>query len=168
MANTRIKSLYLKYRNIDFRRRIGIHTQDYIIKKHKEFNIYLQSIDKQPIRFNAFKAAYEESAEHQDYKNKGFKNPFEQLRYEARYITDKRTAKAMHQALRNAGRLNIYDRSGNITGKYTLKDMRSMSTQDFAELMSEDIKRDYRRAKVKGMSAKDTNRFISQYWFGSV
>lgn len=83
------------------------------------------------------------------------KNVMKDLVYGSRYGTAYNTALAEHRALKSVGI------------KASLKELKTITTQDFADKYSAELANAYRAERNKGLTGKDAAAIISQQWFGS-
>ena len=79
------------------------------------------------------------------------------LKYDLKYETGYKTALGEHKALKEL----------DIKNRPSFKEMKQMSTREFAERYEVDIMTMYNQKKSEGLSPIEAGKFISQYWFGS-
>lgn len=126
------------------------HSRDFYIRKYDEIKDYMAEKgieDPYSGSLNKFISDYE------TVKDEGSKNVMKDLRYFAQYETSYQTARAMLHKVREFG------------GGEKLKDLKSMSTRDFAEKYLSELKAAQKEAE--SMFGKDYSAMIGIWWFGS-
>lgn len=130
------------------------HSADFYEKKYEKVKQWARSKKIQlPWKDQTgFEIAYD------DYRRKGSKNPLSTIKYNLQYKTDLETAKAELQFIKAA----------NINDKVKLKDLKSMTTQEFYDKYKNEIE-DYRNELKKGygINSYQANKLISMHFFGS-
>lgn len=91
-----------------------------------------------------------------DYRRKGSKNPLKSMEYNLQYNTDYNTVMAERAWLR-----------ANNKEVISLKELKTMSTQDFYDKFKDDIEAFRKDAKAKGANSYIANKMISNFFFGS-
>ena len=91
-----------------------------------------------------------------DYRRKGSKNPLKSMEYNLQYNTDYNTVIAERAWLKAHGKEVI-----------SLKELKTMSTQDFYDKFKDDIEAFRKDAKSQGFNSYEANKMISNYFFGS-
>lgn len=91
-----------------------------------------------------------------DYRRKGSKNPLKSMEYNLQYNTDYNTVMAERAWLRAHDKEVI-----------SLKELKTMSTQDFYDKFKDDIEAFRKDAKAQGFNSYEANKMISNYFFGS-
>lgn len=91
-----------------------------------------------------------------DYRRKGSKNPLKSIEYNLQYNTDYNTVMAERAWLRAHNKEVI-----------SLKELKTMSTQDFYDKFKDDIEAFRKDAKAQGFNSYEANKMISNYFFGS-
>ena len=124
------------------------HTANFYNNKYAEYKRGVKAIGGTALNKNAFIEAYE-------YKQGQKKPIIKELIYDSKYGTKLKTAKAELKALKDIGI------SAN------LEDLKSMTTQDFADVYAKEIAKSFNDYRAAGKSLNDTYDLISQMWFGS-
>lgn len=91
-----------------------------------------------------------------DYRRKGSKNPLKTMEYRIQYKTDYNTVMAERAWLRAHNKEVI-----------PLKELKTMSTQDFYDKFKKDIEEYRKEVKSKGLNSYEANKMISNFFFGS-
>lgn len=91
-----------------------------------------------------------------DYRRKGSKNPLKSMEYNLQYNTDYKTVMAERAWLR-----------ANDKEVISLKELKTMSTQDFYDKFKDDIEEYRKEAKAQGANSYIANKMISNFFFGS-
>lgn len=126
------------------------HSRDFYVKRYAEMKDYMAEKgieDPYSGSLNRFISDYETM------KDEGSKNVMKDLRYFAQYETSYQTARAMLHKVREFG------------GGEKLKDLKSMSTRDFAERYLDELKAAQKEAE--SMFGRDYKAMIGIWWFGS-
>ena len=133
------------------------HTDKFYKKKYKD---YLKYAKKEGILWQAkasapdltsFKETYDA------YREMGVDNIDRALKYDLKYETGYKTALSEVKALKEL----------DLKNRPTFKELKEMSTREFAERYETDIMMMYNQKKLEGLSPVEAGKFISQYWFGS-
>lgn len=91
-----------------------------------------------------------------DYRRKGSKNPLKTMEYRLQYKTDYNTVMAERAWLRAHDKEVI-----------SLKELKTMSTQDFYDKFKKDIEEYRKEVKSQGLNSYEANKMISNFFFGS-
>lgn len=91
-----------------------------------------------------------------DYRRRGSKNPLKSMEYNLQYKTDYNTVMAERAWLR-----------ANNKDLISLKELKTMSTQDFYDKFKDDIEEYRKEAKAQGANSYIANKMISNFFFGS-
>lgn len=91
-----------------------------------------------------------------DYRRKGSKNPLKSMEYNLQYNTDYKTVMAERAWLR-----------ANNKEVLSLKELKTMSTQDFYDKFKDDIEEYRKEAKAQKINSYRANKMISNFFFGS-
>ena len=127
------------------------HTDKYYQERYKKIKIYAkQKGIKNPYRsWRDFKSDYLEVL------STGEKKVMNTIKYNLQYNTSYKTALAAYQAAREEGK------------NYTLKEIKMMTTTEFARENKDLIMKMYKEKMAEGKKAGEAGDFISNYWFGS-
>ncbi len=87
----------------------------------------------------------------------GSKNVMYDLKYDIQYDTKRETARAEMKVLKEL----------KLDKGVKIKDLKKMSTQEFASIYQDKIEEQYWSMRSDGMSSVSAKAFISTYWFGS-
>lgn len=90
-------------------------------------------------------------------KEEGIKNIDKTIKYNVRYGTNYKSALKEYQRIKELG----------IEDNLKFKDIKTMTTTEFAEIYESQIMTMYRQKKTEGMSPKDAGEYLSWFWFGS-
>lgn len=91
-----------------------------------------------------------------DYRRKGSKNPLKTMEYRLQYKTDYNTVMAERAWLKAHNKELI-----------SLKELKTMTTQDFYDKFKDDIEEYRKEAKAQGVNSYRANKMISNFFFGS-
>lgn len=132
-------------------KRTNGHSDKYYRDRYKKIKTYAKDKGLQnPFKdLDAFRSTYDAI------KADNTKDVMGKIKYNMEYSTGYKTALAEYQAQKEFG------------GNYTLKELKEMTTTDFAEAMKDEINDFYKEYRKKGLSSKELKDFISAYWFGS-
>lgn len=127
------------------------HSTDFYVEKYREIKQYV--LDKgleDPYRnLTDFINDYESM------RGEGSKNVMKDLKYFAQYETSYKSARAMLAVSKELG------------GEYKLKDLKNMTTRQFAEIYREELDAAYDEAKSMFGKASDAALYIGRIWYGS-
>lgn len=90
-------------------------------------------------------------------REEGIKNIDKEIKYNVRYGTNYKSALKEYQRIKELG----------IEDNLKFKDIKTMTTTEFAEIYEGQIMDMYKQKKSEGMSGKDAGEFLSTFWFGS-
>ena len=124
------------------------HSKKFYDSRYATYRKRVKAIGGTLLTKNEFKSAYEAISSES-------KNVMKDLVYGSKYGTKYNTAVAERRALRSAGI------------KATLEDLKTMTTQDFADMYAIQLANAYSELRRNGTSGKDAALLISQQWFGS-
>lgn len=124
------------------------HSKKFFDTRYKEYKKRVKAIGGFQLSRNSFESAYEAL-------QGTTKNVMKELVYSSKYGTNYKTAVAEHRALKSVGI------------KAGLKDLKLMTTQDFADIYAAELNKGYRDLRAQGITGKDAALIISQQWFGS-
>lgn len=126
------------------------HSKEFYKKAYKKYSDEMKKA-KIPTKLNraAFESAYDAL------KIEGEKNPLKTLIYSSKYGTSYTTALAEKRMAASMG------------VKLRLENLKKMTTQDFANIYANELRKSYDDLKAKGISGKNAQILISQMWFGS-
>ena len=127
------------------------HSTDFYVEKYKEIKGYIldKGLDDPYSNLTDFINDYESM------RKEGSKNVMKDLKYFAQYETSYQTARSM------------LAKSKELGGDFKLKELKSMTTRDFAERYKDEIKAAYREAETMFGSAKAAALYIGRIWYGS-
>lgn len=124
------------------------HTKSFYDKRYAIYRREVRRIGGHALKKNEFISGYNALAGES-------KNVMRDLIYGSKYGTSYKTAIAERRAL------------GSVGIKAKLEDLKTMTTQDFADIYAIQLAAGYRDLRKKGISGKDAALLISQQWFGS-
>lgn len=124
------------------------HSKAFYNKRYSTYKAKVKALGGTVLKKNEFISAYNAISGDS-------KNPMKDLVYGSKYGTKYSTAVAEHKALKGAGI------------KVKLEDLKTMTTQDFADTYAAQLAAAYRDLRRAGTSGKDAALLISQQWFGS-
>ena len=124
------------------------HSKAFYNKRYSTYKAKVKALGGTVLKKNEFISAYNAISGDS-------KNPMKDLVYGSKYGTKYSTAVAEHKALKRAGI------------KVKLEDLKTMTTQDFADTYAAQLAAAYRDLRRAGTSGKDAALLISQQWFGS-
>lgn len=127
------------------------HSDEFYKNKYQKLKEYARSKNiRNPYRsWRDFKSDYLEVL------STGDKKVMRTMKYNLEYNTDYKTALRAYQAAKEAGE------------DIKFRDVKKMTTQEFAHDHQDLIMRMYDQKKSEGMKASEAGEFISNYWFGS-
>lgn len=126
------------------------HSKAFYDKAYREYSAAVTARGGVPLKRNNFEAAWNLT------KDRGAKNVHAALVDSTLFETSYGTARAELRVLRSRG-----------DTKTKLKDLRSMTTQDFAAMYRKDITATYNAAIAAGKTKKEARQVVSTFWFGS-
>lgn len=124
------------------------HTKKFYDTRYNIYKAEVKRIGGYALKKNEFISGYNALAGES-------KNVMRDLVYGSKYGTSYKTALAERRALQSVGI------------KAKLEDLKTITTQDFADMYSTQLADGYRELRKKGISGKDAALLISQQWFGS-
>ena len=124
------------------------HSKSFYDTRYAEYKSRVMHSGGFVLNRNSFESAYEAL-------QGTTKNVMKDLVYSAKYGTNYKTALAEFRALKSVGI------------KSSFKDLKVMTTQEFADTYVTELNKGYRDLKAKGITGKDAATIISQQWFGS-
>lgn len=124
------------------------HSQKFYDTRYRVYKNEVKKIGGYALKKNEFISAYNALAGES-------KNVMKDLVYGSKYGTSYKTAVAEHKALRSVGI------------KTKLESLKTMTTQDFADMYATQLAQGYRDLRASGITGKDAAVLISQQWFGS-
>lgn len=127
------------------------HNKKFYTSRYKEF---INKIEKQGYK-NPFHNKDEFISEWLYLKEEGVKNVMGRLVYDTKYQTNYKTALAEYRISKDLGL------------KLSLKEVKEMTTTQFAELHKDNINKMYDYLINSGMTGEQAGNYIGQYWFGS-
>lgn len=130
------------------------HSERYYREKYSE----IVKFAKEKGINNPYKNLNEFRMDYNDIKDSGSKNVMYEMKYNLQYDTSIKTARQELGILKELG----------LEKGVKLKDLKKMSTQDFAAKYQEQIEDEYWQLRNSGVSASKAKFLISTYWFGSV
>lgn len=133
-------------------RKTYTHSDSFWLKRYNDVKAFTQ---KKGITF-PFKSVREFISDYRAIKADGVKNVMKEIKYSLQYQTSYKTALAEKRALKEA---NVQAPS--------FKELKTISTQEFAEKYKDELITNYHSLKAQGMSSVNAREFISNYWFGS-
>lgn len=125
------------------------HSEKFYDKAFDTYKKGVQKIGGVAMTKNAFKSAYDA------FKQQGATQPVKELIYGSRYGTKYKTALAEYKMVKSLGI------------KATLKQLKELTTQDFAVNYAGELATAYADLTKKGKTGKEAKQIISQQWFGS-
>lgn len=128
------------------------HSAKFYDNKYAKYQAEMAKQGLTPVSKGAFISTYESLAN--DTK-KPSKNPMKDIIYSAKYQTSYKSAVAEKKALEKIGI------------KVKLEDLKTITTQDFANQYASELARAYRDLRASGKTGKEAALLISQQWFGS-
>lgn len=129
------------------------HSDEFFDKKWDEFVQYCK--DKSIINPFPNKDNYINTYELM--QEEGIKQIDRNIKYFAQYKTDYKTALREYQILKEL----------DPDSALKFKNIKSMSTNEFAKMYDTQIDAMYHNLRGNGMNAEDAQSYISTYWFGS-
>ena len=124
------------------------HSKSFYDTRYAEYKKRVKASGGFILNRNSFESAYEAL-------QGTTKNVMKDLVYSAKYGTNYKTALAEFRALKSVGI------------KSSFKDLKLMTTQDFADIYVAELNKGYRDLRAQGITGKDAATIISQQWFGS-
>lgn len=124
------------------------HSNKFYTDRYNKYKKEMRKLGIVPVNKGSFISAYEALAETS-------KNPMKDIIYSAQYGTSYKTALAEKKALATIGI------------EVKLKELKIMTTQDFADIYANELATAYRNLRSNGVSGADAAILISQQWFGS-
>lgn len=124
------------------------HSKSFYDTRYAEYKKRVKASGGFVLSRNSFESAYEAL-------QGTTKNVMKDLVYSAKYGTNYKTALAEFRALKSVGI------------KSSFKDLKLMTTQDFADTYVAELNKGYRDLRAQGITGKDAATIISQQWFGS-
>lgn len=124
------------------------HSKSFYDTRYAEYRKRVMQSGGFVLNRNSFESAYEAL-------QGTTKNVMKDLVYSAKYGTNYKTALAEFRALKSVGI------------KSSFKDLKLMTTQDFADTYVAELNKGYRDLRAQGITGKDAALIISQQWFGS-
>lgn len=124
------------------------HSAKFYNEKYNTYRKEVLRIGGTPLNKNTFISAYESLQTET-------KTVMKDLIYSSKYGTSYKTALAEYQALKRVGLTE------------SLKDLKLMTTQDFAAAYSAQLAKAYKDAIRAGATSSGAALLISQQWFGS-
>lgn len=124
------------------------HSKSFYDTRYAEYRKRVMQSGGFVLNRNSFESAYEAL-------QGTTKNVMRDLVYSAKYGTNYKTALAEFRALKSVGI------------KSSFKDLKLMTTQDFADTYVAELNKGYRDLRAQGITGKDAALIISQQWFGS-
>lgn len=126
------------------------HSKDFYNKAYTEYVNAVKAKGGVPIKRNNFEAAWNLT------KERGAKNVHAALVDSTLHETSYATARAELKVLRARGDKTM-----------KLRDLRAMTTQDFAAIYKKEITDTYNAALATGKTKKEARQVVSTFWFGS-
>lgn len=129
------------------------HSDEFYKNKYQQLKDYARSRGiRDPYRsWRDFKSDYLEVA------STGDKKVMKTMKYNLEYNTDYKTALKAYQTLKKE----------NKDEDIKLRDIKKMTTREFAHDYKDLIMKTYRDKLSEGVKASEAGAFISNYWFGS-
>lgn len=127
------------------------HTEEFYMKKYKELK---QFADDKNITF-PYKNIREFKSTWNALREDGIKNVDKAMKYGLQYETGYKTALAEYRVAKELG-IDV-----------KLKELKQMTTTDFAERNQSKIMQMYHDKRAEGLTGDQAGAFISTYWFGS-
>lgn len=124
------------------------HSKKFYDTRYAEYRKRVMAVGGFVLNRNSFESAYEAL-------QGSTKNVMRELVYSSQYGTTYKTALAEFRALKSVGI------------KASFKNLKTITTQDFAATYSAELNKGYRDLRAKGITGKDAATIISQQWFGS-
>lgn len=124
------------------------HSKSFYNKRYEQYKERVMEIGGFVLNRNSFESAYEAL-------QGSTKNVMKDLIYSSKYGTNYKTALAEFRALKSVGI------------KANFKELKLMTTIDFADTYAEQLNKGYRALRAQGIAGKEAATIISQQWFGS-
>lgn len=127
------------------------HSNEFYKNRYQKLKDYARS---KGIR-NPYRSWRDFKSDYLEVLSTGEKKVMNTIKYNLQYNTSYKTALVAYQSAKKAGK------------NYTFKEIKMMTTIEFARENKDLIMKTYKEKMAEGKKAGEAGEFISNYWFGS-